>query len=55
MGNTFKSNRGLEEEGMCGEVVLVRVEFTIADELIAGLILELDVDVVENQVLCGWW
>ena len=55
MRNTFESNHGLKEEGLCGKVVLVRVEFTVADELIAGLILKLDDGVAGNQVLCGWW
>ena len=46
----------LEEEGICGKVVLVRVEFMVADKLTTGLILELDNDVqVRNQVLSGWW
>ena len=36
-------------------MVLVRVEFMVGDELIAGLILERDDDVVGDQVLCGWW
>jgi len=46
---------GLEEEGMCGEVVVVRIEFRVADEVTTGLILELDDDVVRKLVLCGWW
>ena len=55
MGNTFGSTRWLEEKGICGKVVLVRGEFTVADELTASLIFELDDDAVGNQVLCGWW
>jgi hypothetical protein len=51
VGNTFKSNRGLKEEGTCGEVVVVSVEFRVADKAIAGLILELDDDVVGELVL----
>jgi len=59
VGNTFESNRGLEEEGSggtCGEVVvLVRIEFKVADKVTAGLVLELDDDVVGELVLCRWW
>lgn len=42
-----------EDEGICGEVV--RIEFRVADEVTAGLVLELDDDVVGELVLCGWW
>ena len=54
VGNT-ESNRGLEDEGMCGEVVVVRIELRVADEVTAGVILELDDDIVGELVLCGWW
>ena len=55
-GNTFESKRGHEEEGMCGEVVVVvRIKFRAADKVTAGLVLELDDDVVGGLVLCGWW
>ena len=53
VGNTFESNRGLEEEGMCREVAVVRIEFGIADEGTAGLILELDDDIVGRLILCS--
>jgi hypothetical protein len=36
-----------EEEGICKEVVVVRVEFRVADEVTVGLILELVVVVGE--------
>jgi hypothetical protein len=36
-----------EEEGICREVVVVRFEFRVADEVTVGLILELDVVVGE--------
>ena len=51
----IESNRGLEEEGMCGDVVVVRIELRVADEVTAGVILELDDYVVGELVLCGWW
>jgi hypothetical protein len=56
VGNT-ESNRELEEEGMWGEVVVVSVELSVADEVTAGVILELDDDavVVGELVLCGRW
>ena len=54
VGNT-ESNGGLEDEGMCGEVVVVRIELRVADEVTAGVILELDDDIVGELVLCGWW
>jgi len=47
--NTFESNRGLEEEGMCGKVVVVRIDSKVEDEITAGLILELG----RELVLCG--
>jgi len=53
-GNT-ESNRGLEEEGMCGDVAAVRIELRVAGEVTAGVILELDGNVVGELVLCGWW
>jgi len=34
-----ESNRGLEEEGMCGDVVAVRIELSVAGEVTAGVIL----------------
>ena len=39
VGNTFrvKLSRRLEDEGICGEVVLVRAKFTVADKLTASL------------------
>ena len=40
VGNT-ESNCGLEE-GMCSDAVVVRIELRIADEVTAGVILELD-------------
>jgi len=40
VGNT-KSNCGLEE-GMCSDAVVVRIELRVADEVTAGVILELD-------------
>jgi hypothetical protein len=43
-----------EEDGICREVVVVRVEFRVADEVTIGLILELDDDVGE-LVRCGLW
>ena len=55
VGNTFESNHRLEEEGICGKVALVGVKFTVADQLTASLILELDDNVVGNQALCRWW
>ena len=54
VGNT-ESNRGLEDEGMCGEVVVVRIELRVADEVTAGVILEFDDDIVGELLLCGWW
>jgi hypothetical protein len=57
VGNT-ESNRGLEEEGMWGEVVVVSMELSVADEVTAGVIRELDDDdvVVGELVLFGrWW
>jgi len=45
--------RGRKEEGMCGEVV--RIEFRVAGKVTAGLVLELDDNVVGELVLCGWW
>jgi len=41
---------GIKKEGICGEVV--RIEFGVADEVTAVLVLELDDDVGE-LVLCG--
>ena len=55
VGNTFESNRGLEVEGMCGGVVAVRIEFRVADEGTAALILELDDDAVGELMLREWW
>lgn len=55
MGNKAESNRGLEEEGMCGEVVVVSMELSVADEVTAGVILELDDDMVGELGLCGWY
>jgi hypothetical protein len=55
VGNTFESNRRLEEEGICRKVVLVRIEFMVADELTASQILEPDNNVIGNQALCRWW
>ena len=40
---------------MCGEVVVVRIEFWVAGEGTAGLNLELNVNVVGELALCGWW
>ena len=36
-----ESNCGLEE-GMCSDAVVVRIELRVADEVTAGVILELD-------------
>ena len=45
---------GIKKEGMCGEVVIVvRIEFRVADEVTAVLVLELDDNVVGGLVLCG--
>jgi len=39
---------------MCGEVVVVvRIEFRVADVVTAGLILEVDDDIVRELELCG--
>jgi len=53
-GNT-ESNRGLKEEGLCGDVAVVRIESRVADEVTAGVILKHDDDIVGELVLCGWW
>ena len=54
-GNIFELGRWLKEEGTCGEVAVVRIEFKVADDGTAGLILELEDDVVGELILCEWW
>ena len=47
VGNTFESNHVLEEKGMCREAVeVVRIEFRVAEEVTAVLVLKLDDNVV---------
>ena len=33
-GCIFESNRGLKEEGMCGEVVVVRIKFRVVEPVL---------------------
>ena len=50
--NAFELNRGLKEECMWGEVVvMVRIKFSVADEVTAVLVLELDDIVGMMQVV----
>ena len=44
-GNT-ESNCGLKEEGLCGDVAVVRIGLRIVDEVTAGVILKHDDDQV---------